>query len=67
VGSKTRFFSANEFREGEIQKLLNDNPKAQVKHVQFQSIAIIPKTANWNTTNTDIGWEMEKSVILFEE
>jgi len=54
--------------EREIQKFLDDNPKAQVKHVQFQSIAIVPKTADWNTTNTDIDWEMEKSVlILFEE
>ena len=68
VGDQTRRFSANEFLEREIQKFLDDNPKAQVKHVQFQSIAIVPKTADWNTTNTDIDWEMEKSVlILFEE
>ncbi len=68
VGDKTKRFAANEFLEGEIQKFLDDNPKDQVKHVQFQSIAIVPKTADWKTTNTDIDWEMEKSVlILFEE
>ena len=68
AGIKIRSFSASEFLEREIQKFLDDNPKAQVKHVQFQSIAIVPKTADWNTTNTDIDWEMEKSVlILFEE
>ncbi len=67
-GEKTRKFSANEFMEQEIQKFLDDNPKAQVKHVQFQSIAIVPKTANWNRTNPDIDWEMEKSVLIsFEE
>jgi len=60
VGDKTRRFSANEFLEGEIQKFLDDNPKAQVKHVQFQSIAIVPKTAAWNTSNTDIDWESEQ-------
>ena len=63
MGDKTRRFSANEFLEGEIQKFLDDNPKAQVKHIQFQSIAIVPKTASWNTANTDIDWEMEKSVL----
>ena len=68
AGDKTLKISANESLEREIQRFLDDNPKAQVKHVQFQSVAIVPKTADWNTTNTDIGWEMEKSVlILFEE
>lgn len=68
VGDQTRRFSANEFLESEIQKFLDDNPKIQVKHVQFQSIAIVPKTADWNTSNSDIDWEMEKSVLLlFEE
>jgi len=54
VRDKSRRFSANEILEGEIQKFLDDNPKAQVKHVQFQSIAIVPKTPDWNTSNTDI-------------
>lgn len=68
LGDKSRTLSANAFLEGEIQKFLDDNPKVQVKHVQFQSITIIPKTAAWNTTNVNIDWEMEKSVlILFEE
>jgi len=68
VGEQTRRFSANEFLENEIQKFLDDNPKIQVKHVQFQSIAIVPKTAHWNTSNSHIYWEMEKSVLLlFEE
>jgi hypothetical protein len=48
----------------EIQKFLGDNPKAQVKHVQFHFIAIVPKTARWNRSNTDIDWEMEKSVLI---
>jgi len=68
VGDDTRRYSANEFLEREIQKFLDDNPKVQIKHVQFQTIAIVPKTAAWNTMNVDIDWEMEKSVlILFEE
>lgn len=35
VGDKTRRFSANGFLEREMQKFPDDNPKAQVKHVQF--------------------------------
>ena len=50
-----------------IQKFLDENPKIQIKHVQFTTVAIVPKTASWDTTNADIDWEMEKSVlILFE-
>jgi len=53
VGDKNRRISANEFLEDEeIQKVLDDNPRVQIKHVQFQSVAIVPKTADWNTTNT---------------
>ncbi|NWG01689.1 MAG: hypothetical protein HXY44_02385 [Syntrophaceae bacterium] len=60
VGDKTRRFFANEIPEGQIQKFLDENPKVKIKHDQFQSIAIVPKTADWNTTSTDIHWEMEK-------
>ena len=68
VGDETRKLSANEYLEREIQKFLDEHPKSQIKHVQFANIAIVPKTADWNTTNADIDWEMEESVlILFEE
>jgi hypothetical protein len=68
VGEQTRRFSANEFLESEIQKFLDDNPKIQVKHVQFQSIAIVPMTADWNMNRSHIYWKMEKPLLLlFEE
>lgn len=68
IGDDTRRFSANEYLEREIQQFLDQNPKVQIKHVQFSSTAIVPKTAAWNTTNADIDWEIEKSVlILYEE
>jgi hypothetical protein len=54
VGDETRRFSANEYLEREIQRFLDDNPKIQIKHVQFTTVAIIPKTASWSTTNADI-------------
>ena len=42
------------------------SPKSNI--VQFHTVAIVPTTADWNTTNPHIDWEMEKSVlILFEE
>jgi len=68
IGDDTRKLSANEYLEREIQKFLDGNPKIQIKHVQFTTVAVIPKTVDWDTTNTDIDWEMEKSVlILFKE
>lgn len=68
IGDETKKLSANEYLEHEIQKFLDENPKVQIKHVQFTNVSIVPKTASWNTTNTDIDWEIEKSVlILFEE
>ncbi len=65
VGNETRKLSANEYLEDKIQKFLDENPKIQIKHVQFSTVAIIPKTASWSTTNADIDWEMEKSVLVF--
>lgn len=68
VGNETRKLSANEYLEDKIQKFLDENPKVQIKHVQFGTVAIIPKTASWSTTNADIDWETEKSVlILYDE
>ncbi len=68
IGEETRRLSVNEYLEREIQKVLDQNPEVQVKHVQFSTVSIIPKTAGWNTTNADIDWEIEKSVlILFED
>ena len=40
---------------------------ATIKHVQFSTISIIPKTPALDTTNTDIDWEIEKSVLIFFE
>jgi hypothetical protein len=46
--------SANEYLEGEIQKFPDEKPKVQIKHVQFSTVPIIPRTASWSTTNADI-------------
>jgi len=43
VGDETRKLSANEYLEDKIQKFLDENPKVQIKHVQFSTIAIVPK------------------------
>jgi len=68
IGNNTGRLSANEYLEQEIQKFLDENPKIQIRHVQFATVSIIPKTASWDTTNADIDWEIEKSLlILYEE
>lgn len=67
IGNNTGRFSANEYLEQEIQKFLDENPKIQIRHVQFSTVSVIPKTASWDTTNTDIDWEIEKSVLVFFE
>lgn len=68
IGDETRMLSANECMEHEIQNFLDENPEIQIKQVQFDTVAIVPKMAAWNMTNADIDWEMEKSVlILFED
>ena len=51
IGYETRKLSANEYLEREIQKFLDGNPKSQIKHVQFNTVSIVPKTADWNTAN----------------
>lgn len=67
IGEDTRRLSANEYLKREIQQFLDQPPNMHIQHVQFSTIAIIPKTAAWHTTNTDIDWEMEKSVLVFFE
>ena len=67
IGENTRRLSANEYLEREIQQFLDQHPNMRIQHVQFSTIAIIPKTAAWHTTNTGIDWEMEKSVLVFFE
>ena len=32
-----------------------------------RTVAIVPKTVSWNTTNADIDWEMEKAVLILLE
>jgi hypothetical protein len=65
VGEDTRRLSANAYLDREIQQFLDQPPNIRIQHVQFSTIAIIPKTAAWQTTNADIDWEMEKSVLVF--
>lgn len=67
AGDETRRLSANEKLEQEIQGFLDDNPRVEIKHLQFSSVAIVPKTASWETTNADIDWEIEKSVLIIYE
>ena len=61
------YLSANDKLEQEIQAFLDQNPNIEIKHLQFSSIAIVPRTASWGTTNSDIDWEIEKSVLLLYE
>ncbi len=67
VGNETGRFSANEKLEQEIQAFLDQNPGIRITHVQFSSVAIVPKTAAWDTTNADIDWEIEKAVLIIYE
>lgn len=67
AGEETRRLSANEKLEQEIQAFLDENQKIEIKHLQFSSVAIVPKTASWDTTNSDIDWEIEKSVLILYE
>lgn len=67
IGDETRYMSANEWLEREIQAFLDGNPGIEIKHLQFSSVAIVPKNASWGTTNTDIEWEIEKSVLIIYE
>lgn len=67
VGDETGRLSANEKLEQEMQVFLDQSPGIQIKHVQFSSVAIVPKTAAWDTTNADIDWEIEKSVLIIYE
>ena len=67
VGEETRKLTANEYLEREAQKFLDENPNIEVKHIQYTSTQIIPKTAAWDTTNVDIDWIIEKTLILLYE
>ena len=65
LGDQTARLSANEYLEQEIQNFLDENQKIQIRHVQFATVSVIPKTASWDTTNTDIDWEIENSALIF--
>lgn len=67
AGAESHGLPANEKLEQEIQAFLDENPKIEIKHLQFSSVAIVPKTASWGTTNSDIEWEIEKSVLIIYE
>ncbi|MBI4686562.1 MAG: hypothetical protein HY756_02110 [Nitrospirae bacterium] len=68
IGDQSFKLSANEHLEKEIQLFLDQNPEIEIAHIQYSTIPIIPKTASWETTNSEINWEIEKSVIIiFDE
>lgn len=67
VGEHTGYLSANDKLEQEIQAFLDQDPKIEIKHLQFSSTAIVPTTASWGTTNSNIDWEIEKSVLILYE
>jgi hypothetical protein len=67
VGDETGRMSANEKLERQIQTFLDENTGIEIKHLQFSSVAIVPKNATWGTTNTHIDWEIEKSVLIIYE
>ncbi len=57
VGDKSRRILANEFLENEMQKVLDDNLRAQIKHVQFRS-QIITKSESerFNPSSASLGY-----------
>ena len=65
VGEQTCRLSANDYLEDQIQHFLDEHPQLQLRQVQFSSVPIVPKTTSWDTTNVDIPWEIEKSVLVF--
>ncbi len=50
-----------------MQNFFDKNQEIKIKHIQFNTASIIPKTAPWDTTNSNIDWEIEKSVLLLYE
>ncbi len=64
IGDRSGKLSANEHLEKEIQSFLDQNPEIEIKHIQFSTTPLIPKMADWETTNSEINWEIEKSVII---
>src|SRR6266498_4747241 len=67
AGDETRKLSANDYLGREIQTFLDEHPSIELKEVKYSCTPIIPKTASWETTNSEISWEIEKSVIIFFE
>ena len=67
IGDKSFKFSANEYLESEIQSFFEQNPNIEIKSIQYFATPIIPKTVDWQTTNCDIDWEIEKCVIILYE
>jgi hypothetical protein len=45
IGDDTGRLSANEYVQPEIQTFLDEDPKIQIRHVQFATVSLIPKTA----------------------
>ena len=54
IGEDTRRLSANEYLEREIQQFLDQHPNLHIRHVQFSTIAIIPKTAACNASKVTL-------------
>lgn len=67
IGQRSRSISADEYLESELQHFLDDHPDIDLKHVEYSSICVVPKMPSWDTTNSDVDWEIEKSVLLFFE
>ena len=47
VGTETLTMSAKEYPEEEIQRSVDENAKIRIRHVQFSSMPVIPKTASY--------------------
>ena len=67
IGDESRKLSANQYLEREIQNFLDAHPGIQVRQLHFAAVPIVPRTAPWDTTNSDIEWEIEKSVLILYE
>jgi len=64
IGEESHRMSANDKLERDIQSFLDENPGIEIKHMQFSTLGLVPKTAAWETTNSEIDWEIEKSVLI---
>src|SRR5262245_28423071 len=48
-----------------VQQFLDEHPGLALRQVSYGTTAIVPNTGQWGSTHSDIGWIIEKSVLIF--